>query len=216
LALRKDIAQERVALERAVSGSKLGQHIRTSYLDPILKSLDDSADQIMNKIGQRIVEKLQHRIMQSTPTGNVYKVVLVEGPRHYIQLGNYRASAKGQPPAIHTGSLVQGIKFISDGVGRIKVGIFEPSGFERMGTLFFRGRTIFVSPNAPRKPVNEYAPILDDPSSKAHRDWLHNPFSAMRKELRSIIQSEVKKAMRKTTRSKNLQKAIYFRVYFRG
>jgi hypothetical protein len=216
MALRSDISDVTVKLNRVVQGSKLGKHITDSYLFPILDQLDAHADALMNKIGEEIVSKLIHRIMSNTPSGKTYKLINVYGPGEYEYVGTHQASAPGQPPAQFTGTLASSIEFRIDSEGRVRVGIFDSPGTE-MSTLFFRGDKIFLSPSGEgsKTPVTTYAAILDDPSSPWYRPWLKEPMEDMRPKIRKIIREEMKKALNRATRSKYIRKAVYFRVFFR-
>ena len=226
MSIRKDIAEERIRIGKAVVKSKLGRAIAERILNPILDEIDKEMEDSLDWIGTFIVAHLQEHILANQPSGREYKVVLVDTGAEedaYSELGTYTASAPGQPPAsfdsglgVPTGTLFESISFEIDENGRVAVGVFNSTGNEYT-SLFYRGGKIFVTDNGEgsKTPVEHYANMLDvGTDSVSPRPWFREKLDELRPQIRRMVRERLKKALNKATRSHGAKTAIYFRVYF--
>jgi len=229
MTIKHDIAEERIRIGKAVQKSKLGRAIAENILNPILNSIDLEMEKTAQWIGEFVVATIRENILNSTPSGREYTVVLVEdnGDKNkYTELGSYTASAPGQPPAsfdsglgVPTGTLFDSISFEIDETGRVRVGVFDSVGTEYQ-SLFYAGGKIFISRGKGKKtPVEIYANALDvgaasDGWSVDERPWFRSIMEELRPQIRTIIRDRLHRAMKRATRSKGAKTAIYFRVYF--
>ena len=102
MTIKKDIAEERIRIGKAVQKSKLGAAIADRILNPILDSVEKEMEDVAHWVGEFVVAHLRENILNNQPVGREYTIVLVEGDgekNQYTELGKYTASAPGQPPA---------------------------------------------------------------------------------------------------------------------
>lgn len=226
MTIKRDIAEERIRIGKAVQKSKLGAAIADRILNPILDAVDKEMEEISDWIGKFVVAHLRENILRSTPSGREYEIVLVEsnGDKNiYTTIGKYKASAPGQPPAsfnsglgVPTGTLFDSIDFEIDETGRVRIGVFKSTGTEYT-SLFYRGGKIFVSADngGNRTSVEDYANYLDTGTERvAERPWFRQVLEELRPQIRKMIRERLKRALKRRTRSKGGRTAIYFRVYF--
>jgi hypothetical protein len=231
MAIQKDIAEERIRIGKAVQKSKFAKGIAERILDPLLENLEDEMADTADWIGQFIVAHIRERIMGSTPSGREYKVILVDPSEGfaedaYTEIGEYTASAEGDPPAsfssslgVPTGTLLESISYEISDDGRVRVGVFHSAGSEYT-SLFFRGGKIFVTEGdeGSRTSVEEYANFLDTGWSNKYgssgpHPWFRDVMEELRPQIRKMIREKLNKALKRNTKSKG-GRSIYFRVYF--
>lgn len=226
MTIKRDLAEERIRIGRAVVRSKLGRAIADKILLPILDEIDIEMEKTVDWVGRFVVTKLQELILSSTPSGREYTIVLVDTGAEedaYTVLGEYTASAPRQPPAsyngrfgVPTGTLFDSISFEIDETGRIEVGVFSSTGTEYT-SLFYKGGKIFVTEGdeGTKTPVEYYANYLDAGWERGSpRPWFRKPMESLRPQIREMIKDRLKRALKRATRSKGAKIAIYFRVYF--
>lgn len=224
MAIKQDIAAEKIRIGKVLVRSKLGRLLKSNIFDPLLDELDNEISTLYDKIGEEIVNRLRENIMNSMPAGEEYAIVeVVEstgGKNEYVVVGTHQASAPGQPPATFSGTLLSSIDFEIMPDGRIQVGIFESPGTEQSYAYLGRNQ-IVMNDNSPTSVV-DYAQYLDKGVSgrKKFNDIAPRPwFNIMMQEMKPLIRERVKESLKKVrdkrTRSKS-RNALYFRVYFRG
>jgi len=230
MTIKHDIAEERIRIGKAVQKSKFGQHIVDTVINPILNAVDKDILDTANWIGAFVVMALRENILQSTPSGSEYTVVLVENngdKNKYTEMGTYVASAAGQPPAsfdsglgVPTGTLFDSISFEIDEKGKVRVGVFDSVGTEYQ-SLFFAGGKIFITKNKGKKtPVEVYANALDVGAdygggvSVEERPWFRKVLNEIRPQIRQKIRENLHKSLQSRSKIAAKDKIMYFRVYF--
>jgi hypothetical protein len=227
MTIQRDIAEERIRIGKAVSKSKFAKGVVNRILDPLLEKVGEEMEDTADWIGAFIVGHLKERIMASEPAGGTYKIILVDtnaadSDDAYTEIGEYTASAAGQPPAsfpspvgVPTGTLHDSISYEIDDDGKIRVGVFNSTGNEYT-SLFYRAGKIFVTDDeqGSRTNVEDYANILDTGGiNVSPRPWFRDVMEELRPDIRRMIRERLKKALNRSTRSAGGRK-IYFRVYF--
>jgi hypothetical protein len=228
---RKQFAEERVRIGKVVQRSKFGQKIVDTVINPILDAVEKDMADTADWIGAFIVDHLRQNILASSPAGRTYEVILVAdggGKGAYTSLGEYTASAPGQPPAsfdsglgVPTGTLFESIGFEIDGTGRVRVGIFNSTG-EEYTSLFYRGGKIFVTEgdDGSKTPVEVYANALDtgasggDDWSVSPRPWFRDVMEEIRPIIRKVIRERLHAALQGRSKVAADKKIMYFRVNF--
>jgi hypothetical protein len=223
MALREDIVEERIALDRIVKRSMLGKHINENILRPILDSIDNSIDRILNDLGFMIVSEIQYRL-HTAPIGNVYQVYEVneeaERGSRYSFIGYYHASAAGGPPhspgepqeaGLPTGSLYESIWYAVDRSGVVSVTIESPQETER--NYWFKAGKVFLGfkKHDEALPVAEYFKILN---RKTRPDWWGITINRKRKYWYNWMETQFAKAVKESTRRWSVHRALKFNIYW--
>lgn len=229
------LRQERLKLVTVSKSSVLTKNIVTRTLLPILDQLDQIYQGALHKVGQRWVEILKAEMINIAPSGKRYRIIEVDfdAPKaqrgqpsqRYKQVGDWTASAPGQPPAKLTETLLHTLSYRIKNSTLIIGQLIGVSGDEDLvGTeihsAFFRGANradlregysgrLFVSDDADQTPVREYSNILE----QTIRPWFGKIMSQIRDELKEELRDEIWASIKKKTRSTQIRKALIVKIY---
>ena len=233
--IKQDAQAERIKLVKAVFGSKLGKKIADDTLIPILLQIEEDAEYILEDTAIYVRMLIVEYLMSITPAGRTYKILHYdpEGPRGHktTLIGEYTASAEGQPPAQLTGTYAESMDYeIAKDGSSFRIGLLktwgEPSdtGGEFESVAFSHGN-ILVNPDlekSTKTPVGTYGTALTSgftshiSGKTVARPWFTNFMISIRPEIRKTIRSAMKETLRKATRKISVRRAIVFKVYFQS
>jgi len=222
MAIRNDIVDERVALDRIVQRSMLGKHINENILRPILDSIDNSVDRILDDLGFMIVSEIQQRLA-TAPSGNTYEVWEYNegGSPKYSFIGYYTASAKGGPPhspgepqeaGLPTGSLYESFWYEIDRSGELKVTIDSPQGTEV--NYFFKWGKVFVGYEDLKWPTYQVAQYFKILNNSTRPDFLKVILDRKKRYWNNWMGSKFEKAVKEATRRWSVHRALKFNIYW--
>lgn len=219
MTIHDDIASEKAKLAKVVMKNKLGKLITSDVLFPVLDQLDKQVPNILHEAGVKFEKILKSYLNSVAPSGFNYKVYMYDaskprGSRTWL-IDEWTASAPGDPPARHTGTLMDETGFMVLPNGRIRVGLLKNFGEmsdaeTEFKSAFFKGGKIFVSADDSyniQTPVGEYG--------RYQGSWFIDFMNAHREQLRKLIRTGTRKALNKVTRKTSLKRAVIFKVYFK-
>jgi hypothetical protein len=223
MAIYEDIYSERLKITTIVNRDKLGKHIYSTILNPILEELYNSIDGILVSVGESLIGELRSLLDHSSYKGSSYEIWLITDEGN-VYIGEYTPSAPDGPPISSsslevgippTGTLYASLSWDIDEFGRLHIGVLDSSGTEFESSFFKWGKIFIGGETTSKTPVGQYAKILDDPGAKAYRPWLKTFMDANRDTVRSWIRSEVKDAISSVTRRPTVKRALYIKIYWR-
>lgn len=225
MAISDDIAREKIKVVKAVFGSKLGKHISSNVLLPILNKLEKSYQSILDEVGNQLRDAIRDYLITSQPSGRTYKIYEYDPTRPYGQrnvlIGEHTASAPGEPPASLTGTLADSMEYMVFPDGSLYVGLlkgwgeYSDAGTEMESAFYSHGNIVIrVNTDVPniKTPVGTYGRILED---EVRSGWFKEIMTFLKPSIRERIRKDVKRSLESITRSASVRKAVVFKVYFR-
>ena len=229
MGFKADIASERVKLIKCVQSSKLGKMITSGILNPILDQLESDADDILIDVAEYARDRILSYMASSVPTGRTYKIVEYDankpkGQRSTV-IGEYTASAPGEPPAQLTDTLIESIGYELFSDGSFIVGLIPDYGemsaaASELESSGYAWGSILIGPNASQTPVGTYGRALESGYSSAlagpikARPWFEIVMDSIREDLRERIRKNMRTSLNQATRRYTVRRAIYFRITF--
>ena len=229
MATKKIFAEEIIRVNKVKGQSKFTKALADNILIPILNRLDSDLEDLMQVIGEFIINHLRDNILQHEPSGREYQIILVSdggdnGKFSYTPLGTYTASAPGEPPAsfhsavgVPTGTLFNSIDFEIDENGKLKVGVFKSVGTEYQSMMFHGDKLFVVHDGGLKTSVEVYGNALDtgvdykNGKSVSARPWFREEMNKLRPQIRKMLQKQLKESLKRATKRKT---KIHFQVYF--
>lgn len=228
----QDIASIRTKLTRVCMNNTLGGIIHRDILSPILDQLESDGKEIIEDAAMWLKNRIQSYMAASVPTGRTYKIVSYDpakprGQRSNV-IGEYTASAPGEPPASLTGTLVDSVGYEIDYEGRIRIGLMpeygemSDAGSELVASGYAWGSIIINEENAKATPVGTYGRALEEGYSSyvagpiAARPWFQPVMDEYRDEFRKRIRDSIRESLNRATSSSRIRRGIIFKVYIRG
>lgn len=225
MSIYSDIYAERLKITTIVNRDKLGKHIYSTILNPILEELYNSIDGILQNVGMTLINELRTTLDHSNyKGGKPYEIWLIVEDGKNVYIGEYTPSAPGGPPISMpsgdvgippTGTLSASLSWDIDEHGRLHIGVLESPGTEFESSFFKWGKIFLGGENTSKTPVSKYAEILDSPDSSSYRPWLRTFMDANRAVVRSWIREEVKGAIENVTRRPTVKRALIIKIYWR-
>jgi hypothetical protein len=219
----------RVQIKQIVKTDKLMAHIVKRSLDPILAVIEDIHLEILNEIGQFVVEILKEEVSGERPSGKTYIIVEFDpnvepytpGGGRYKVVGEHTASAPSSYPAEMTGALMESIGFQITKAGVLKLGQvnLKTGGWSvdrrELKTVFFKGNKIFVNDEIGKATsVGRYSQWLEEGTENmAARPWISQHLKEIQPAIKDFIKERLHRAIKRRTRSEGVRKAFTFNIF---